>query len=884
MAPGDIVSHYRIDSLLGGGGMGVVYLAEDLTLGRKVALKFLPEGFTRDMSAVERFRREARAASALNHPSICTIYEIGEHGGQPFIAMERLEGRSLRDALAMGRLPIDELLTVAFDVADALDAAHGAGVIHRDIKPGNIFVTSRGHAKLLDFGLAKLEPASIAGVSAIQTQPGEPHLTSPGTTLGTVAYMSPEQVRGEHVDARCDLFSFGVVLYEMATGVLPFRGTTSAVVSHEILGKTPSPASQINHEIPPDLDRLIVKALEKDRDVRYQSAADVRADLKRLRRDHDSSRSSGTVSQPAPVARTRGWRRQAMVAGVVLTLALALALYVVFWRTAPAPADGGATTRDFEISQLTSSGVAETPAISPDGNYVVYVQRDGAQSSLWLRQIAANSSVNIVPSEPGVRVFGPTVTPNGSFIDYLRVTSNGRALWRVPFLGGQRQRLLDDVWSPVGWSPDARTMAFIRVGDDAESLIVADADGGRERVLRTRRRPSAFVSMVWFNAPAVRPAWSPDGRTIAAFGAETAELNTQVVLVDVATGAETVKEARGGFVPHGIAWLGEGLLALSQPRTSWSRIQLWRMSHPDGTVSPLTNDLTSYLGAEVDGARSSLVTTKSETKGAIWVGDADGSNGKDVLASFDLPIPAASVRWFGDRVIFDAAVNGISGIGGIDSEGGAAPDVVVPEGAVPTVTSDGKVVVFLKLDQGAGLWKLDSSSGGRPVQLMAGDALYPLVMPDDQNVMFVSPRDGRSSLWTVPVDGGPPVKFLDESAITFDVSPDGKRLLVVSTVANQVRLMVCELPSCSNRMNVKPAENGGAPVRFGRSGRELAYVDASGFNVWLQPLDGGPVRQLTRFSDGKAVAYFDWSRDGRRLALLRTTTSKDVVLLKGLRD
>jgi len=524
--------------------------------------------------------------------------------------------------------------------------------------------------------------------------------------------MSPEQVRGTRVDARSDLFSFGIVLYEMATGVLPFRGATPGVVSHEILSGTPPRTLQLNPEVPADLDRLIAKALEKDRDVRYQSAADMRADLTRMKRDHDSSRSAAVVSTPATSGSGRRWRREAQVAAVVIAVALAAAVYFGWSRRADMPKEAAASPRDFEISQLTSSGIAETPAISPDGNYVVYVQRDGDQSSLWVRQIVANSSVNIVQSERGVRVFGPTVTPDGSFVDFLRVTSDGRrALWRVPFLGGQRQRLVDNVWSPVGWSPDARTMAFIRVAKDAESLIVADADGGRERVLTTRRRPSAFVSMVWFNAPAARPAWSPDGRTIAAFGAGIGELITQVVFVDVATGAESVKGSQGGFVPQGIAWLGEGLLALSQPRASWSRIQLWRMSYPDGTVSPLTNDLTGYLGANVDRARSSLVTTRSETKGAIWVGDAEG-NGKEVLASFDLPTPSATVRWFGDRVIFDSAINGVSSIGSISSAGGVAPDFVVSEAAVPAVTSDGKVIVFLKLDAQPGLWRLDTTTGG----------------------------------------------------------------------------------------------------------------------------------------------------------------------------
>jgi Tol biopolymer transport system component len=404
-------------------------------------------------------------------------------------------------------------------------------------------------------------------------------------------------------------------------------------------------------------------------------------------------------------------------------------VYFGWSRRGPSPTATTAAARDFEISQLTTGGVTETPAISPDGNYVGYVQRDGDQSSLWLRQIAENTTLNIVPSEPGVRVFGPTVTPTGIHVDYVRVTPDGRpALWRVPFLGGQqRQRLLDDIWSPVGWSPDARSMAFIRAAADAESLVVADADGGRERVLTTRRRPSAFVSMTWFNAPAVRPAWSPDGRTIAAFGAQVAELTTQVVFVDVATGAETVKASHGGFVPQGIAWLGEGLMALSQPRASWSRIQLWRMTHPDGKVSALTNDLTSYLGAEVDRARSSLVTTRSETKGAIWIGDAEGSTGKDVLASFDLPTPAATVRWSGERVIFDSAINGVSGIGGITSAGGVAPDIVVLRGAVPTVTSDGEVVVFLQLDEGAGIWKLDTTTRRKPVRLMDGDGLFPAI-------------------------------------------------------------------------------------------------------------------------------------------------------------
>jgi eukaryotic-like serine/threonine-protein kinase len=924
LSSGDTIGSYEVRAFISRGGMGEVYLAEDKRLGRKVALKLLPASFTTDNDRLRRFEQEARAASALNHPNIITIYEISQAAGTHVIATEFVEGETLRLRMRRSSLTLSETLNIAIQIADALSAAHKAGIVHRDIKPENIMLRPDGYVKVLDFGLAKLSeqttPAVAAEAPTIQVRTGS------GIVIGTAGYMSPEQARGLSVDHRSDIFSLGAVIYEMLARRKPFEGETPSDTLASILRSEPAPLSRVAPGTPSELVRIVTKALRKDREERYQVVKDLWLDLKALRQELEfqdkldrsstpaeatgilvAGESTAALSGPQATAPASAIssisesislelkRHKLGVALALLVLAVVVAaggfgIYKWFNRAAPVT-----HFADVKLTPITNSGNVIDATISPDGKYIVYVLSDRSQQSLYIRQVSTANDKLIVPPAP-VGFWGVTFSPDGTELYYaVKQNLDVGTLYRIPVLGGTPVKVLSRIDAPISFSPDGKQFALIRANypqQGESALVIVNIDGSGERDLAVVKTPRRLAPLFFTG-----PSWSPDGKIIASTVA-THGGSSKVVGFSIADGVEKDLSSQTWPFSGRVQWFPDmsGLVVVAGDNPAIA--QIWVVNYPDGTIRRVTNDLIQYraIGLTQDGKM--FTTVQAHGLVNLWVAPEGEAEKAVRLPTGNVSFYSSTgnnVTWTRDgRLVFVSNEGGRADIW-IGNPDGSNRKQLTANGAMnfaPVVSADDRYVVFVSWQDGKrNLWRIDIN-GGNPIHLTSGlsDGV-PSLTPDGRWVVYTSFDGVKPELWKVSIDGGTPVKIIDRVVTVPAVSPDGKWIAYSYPEST-------DPAAPPNRIAIIPLE-GGPPVKtfsfpasgtvlsllqWAPDGKSVLYtVNANNVsNIWRQSIDGGPPKQITDFKE-MLMTGFAWSRDGKQLACTRGNLMRDAILITDLK-
>jgi eukaryotic-like serine/threonine-protein kinase len=932
---GQTISHYTIMEKIGGGGMGVVYLAEDIRLRRKVALKFLPHDLSLDPAAFDRFEREAQAASALNHPNICTVYDFGDADGAPFIAMELLRGFTLKQRLYPGNPPLttEEQLEVGIVIADALDAAHAEGILHRDIKPANIFITDRGQIKVLDFGLAKQFDSTPSGRSiALETpRSSASDLTNPGNTPGTIAYMSPEQVRGEKLDARSDLFSFGLVLYEISTGRQAFTGATSGVIFGQILEHDPPRPTSINPAIPLKLEEIIGKALEKNPKLRYQHARDMNVDLQRVKRDlQPASRSgkspastiasgwgapiaSGAAGDPhiislddtdsvavGPNGSTIATAAKQHKATFVISLlavftVLALAGYGVFSYLSRKIAP---PFSDYTISEVTRDNVTVASAISPDAKYILTVRREKGQESLWLHHLPTASDTQIVA--PADAFYASLdFSPDGNHFYFRRAQDRSHDvfdLMRAPALGGTPQKIAQDVDTNVMFSPDGSKIAFIRQNDPDVGkfqIITANPDGSNQQMLLSAAqndfgRPYPDIG-----------GWSPDGSQmlITVSGPEAAAC--VLVIVDANNGKTLRRIPEPETVISGVRWMrnGRGVIGpVISHSSGYRRSTIAYIEIPSGRIHEVTRDTAEYTTPTISADGASLAAISSSFAWNLFLFPSSGEPAGEHPEGMPI-VGAMSNAWAADGGRYQVVGGALQHV---DKDNrGATTLVSDPRGEIFNVIPCSPRYVFFTWaghSPTQSVWRI-STDGSDLTNFSTGQNAVTVGCSPAGKYIFMGNMEA-SGIFRKPVEGGPAVEvknanvpgtiFADSSA---NFSPDGKWMAVHVTSSGsgigvqEIALVDWQSADPAKVFAADPRILGA--VQFSPDGKSFLYMieDKGIDNAWLQPIEGStatqaaPGKATTHFTDDNSGKCF-YSPDGRQLACERDIVRSDAVLFR----